>query len=189
MLPAHGARMRLSVILSIVALATSACGGASEPVPPPSEGTNPGTTGPETTPTENDQKVRAKIAAASLGSGGFGGSGSANVQLAFVSEATAPATVAVVKVVLVDQRNGNAVETLTASSPSVWNGSTYVSWNEKVTPGGDLRASYDLTTPNWSAMGSGSYSITYRLRVTLSIDGAEVTIESDNLQREPEVAT
>lgn len=187
--------MRLSATLFFfLALATSACGGASE-VPSTTTGSpntgNTGNTGTETTPPENDQKVRAKIAAASLGSGGFGGSGAANVQLAFVSEATAPASVSVVKVVLVDQTNASAVQTLQASSPSVWNGSTYVSWNEKVTPGGDLRASYDLTTPDWSAIATGknAYSITYKLRVTLSIDGAEVTIESDNLQREPEVAT
>ena len=69
-------------------------------------------------------------------------------------------------------------------------------WNEKVTPGGDLRASYALSTPDWTTIessakqtGTGSYSINYKLRVTMLIDGTEVTLESDDLQREPEVAT
>ena len=192
---------RVLALLSLVALAAggpaslAACGGAAESSQTGSPGPAPTT---ETTNPETGLEVNATIAAASLGGGGFGGGGAANVQIAFfASDATAPASIAVTKVTLLDAKSGAALDTLEASSPGVWNGRSYETWNEKVTPGGDLRASYALSTPDWSTIessakrtsGTGSYSINYKLRVTLLIDGVEVTLESDNLQREPEVAT
>lgn len=178
---------RLLALLSLVALgaggaATVACGGSTDSPQPSTEITNP-TTG---------ISVKATIASASLGDN------SANVQMAFfASDAKTAASITIVSVVLVDGRSGNEVETLQASSPAVWNGSAYVTWNEKVTPGGDLRASYQLTAPTWSAIDgtdtrnatSTSYSTPFRLRMTLQIDGAEVTIESAVLEREPQVMT
>jgi hypothetical protein len=189
---------RVLALLSLIVLgagggAMLACGGAAE-----SSQTTPGTTPTEVTNPETGIKVNATIASASLGGGGFGGGSSANVQIAFIaSDATAPASVSISKVVLLDMKSGATLDTLEASSPGVWNGRSYETWNEKVTPGGDLRASYDLSTPDWSTIdsssrrssGTSSYSTPFKLRVTLLIDGAEMTIESDELQREPEVAT
>jgi hypothetical protein len=189
MLKAH----RTLALLSLMALgaggaATMACGGAAEsPISEPTTGPKTETTNPET-----DPAVRATIAAASIGDS------SANVQIAFFAkDATAPAAIVITNVVLVDARSGAKVDTLEASSPGVWNGHAYETWNEKVTPGGDLRASYALTAPKWSTIdGSGartgtatSYSTPYKLRVSLRIDGTEVTIESRELSREPEVMT
>ena len=161
-----------------------ACGGASEIEAPQPAG--------ETTNPETNLKVKATIASASLGDS------SANVQIAFfASDATAPASVSIAKVLLVDSRTGATVDTLEASTPGVWNGRSYETWNEKVTPGGDLKASYQLTAPKWSAIdgngtrtsGTSSYSIPYKLRISLLIDGSEVTIDSEELQREPQVVT
>lgn len=191
---------RVLALLSLIALgaggpAMLACGGAAESS---QTGPAPTSTGTEITNPATGIKVNATIAAASLGGGGFGGGSSANVQIAFVaSDATSPASVAISKVVLLDMKSGQTLDTLEASSPGVWNGRAYETWNEKVTPGGDLRASYNLSTPDWSTIdssakrtaGTSSYSTPYKLRVTLLIDGTEITIESDELQREPEVAT
>jgi hypothetical protein len=166
----------LSLLTLVAASAAIACGGSTEPVQG-TQVTNPPVTNPDT-----GLEVRATIAAASLGRG------SANVQIAFLaSDATAPAKVAIAQVLLLDASTEATVETLAASSPSIWNGGAYVPWNESVTPGGDLRASYNLTAPKWS--DSSSYSARYKLRITLRIDGTEVTIESRELQREPEVVT
>jgi hypothetical protein len=191
---------RVFAVVSLTALvagsaAMLACGGAAEssqtspaPAPTSTETTNPAT----------GIKVNATIAAASLGGGGFGGGGAANVQIAFfASDATSPASIVITKVILLDAKSGATLDTLEASSPGVWNGRVYETWNEKVTPGGDLRASYALTTPDWSTIesgakrttGTGSYSITYKLRISMLIDGTEITLESEELQREPEVAT
>lgn len=190
---------RTVALLSLLALgagstAMIACGGASESeTSQPSPGTETVTPQPvETTNPETGLKVKAIIASASLGDS------SANVQIAFfASEATAPASIAITKVLLLDSASGATVDTLVASTPRVWNGASYETWNEKVTPGGDLRASYQLTAPKWSAIdgsgsrtrGTSSYSIPYKLRITLLIDGSEVTIDSAELQREPQVVT
>ncbi len=135
--------------------------------------------------------IDAKIASASLGSG------YATVQIAFFAErATSPVSIEVKSVVLVDSSTGSAVATLTAQSPFVWNGQTYESWNGSVTPGGDLRASYPLSAPDWSTLDGtakgqrlSSYSAAYKLRLTILIGGAPVTLESGQVQREAEVQT
>lgn len=172
---------RMVALLSLLTIgaggAAIACGGSTDPLP----NTQPEL--PEVVNPATGASVRATVAAASLGDN------SANVQIAFfASEATAPASVAVTNVILVNATTGATIDTLQASTPAVWNGSSYETWNEKVTPGGDLRASYSLTAPKWSSTSS-SYSIKLKLRITLSIDGAEVTIESENLQREPQMVT
>lgn len=187
-------RARLVLLLAALgttALATFACGGGSS------------TEGPQKqieVVSPSGLKVNATIAAVSLGES-YSGS---NVQLAFVAnDAAVAASVEVTSVVLVDMTTGEAADVLKASSPSVWNGSSYVAWNQKVTPGGDLRASYQLTTPNWAAIdGTGksapatgarsssrSYSNPFRLRVTMRIDGTEVILESSELHREPVAVT
>jgi hypothetical protein len=92
---------RVLALLSLIVLgagggAMLACGGAAE-----SSQTTPGTTPTEVTNPETGIKVNATIASASLGGGGFGGGSSANVQIAFIaSDATAPASVSISKVVL-----------------------------------------------------------------------------------------
>jgi hypothetical protein len=63
--------------------------------------------------------------------------------------------------------------------------------------GGDLRASYTLTAPTWSNIDGNdtrsstavSYSTPYKLRVSLRIDATNVTIESAELEREPQMVT
>jgi hypothetical protein len=167
-----------------VGVASTACGGGTQidngnPQQPPV------TTSPTTGLT-----VTAAISSASLGGS------SANVQLAFLAgAATTAAAVEVVSVTLVDSTTGSVVDTLEASSPQVWNGSGYAPWNQRVTPGGDLKASYQLTAPDWSTMNQGgndmrtAYSRNFKLQVILRIDGVEVRMQSNDLQREPEFAT
>ncbi|MBS2017530.1 MAG: hypothetical protein JST00_31905 [Deltaproteobacteria bacterium] len=148
---------------------------------------------------QSGASVKAAISSASLGES-YSGS---NLQLAFVATtASNAAKITIKSVALVDMNKGTQVALLSSSEPRVWNGSSYVTWNESVTPGGDLRASYKLSTPNWSeidgtgtgtgAVGrssSSSYSIPFRLRVTMQIDGTEVILESSELHREPVAVT
>jgi hypothetical protein len=114
-----------------------------------------------------------------------------NVQIAFNAGAgTTAAIVEVVSVTLHDSASGNIVGTLTASKPQAWSGNGYTTWNQSIPPAGDLKASYNLSAPQWSTIeGNTSYSTKYKLQVTLRIDGAEITLESTNLNREPQVAT
>jgi hypothetical protein len=124
------------------------------------------------------------------------------VQIAFNATAGSKgAVIQVVKVELVDSASGSLVDTLTASKPQVWNGNAYAAWDQNVTPGGDLKASYDLTAPKWSTIdsstaaggttrtGGGSYSKSFKLHVTLLVDGVEIILESTDLNRQPVAVT
>ena len=173
-------------LVVIFALATGlssmACGGSTQSDTPE----QPRVT---TSPTSG-LKLTSVISAASLGES------SANVQLAFLAgEASGTASVEVVSVTLVDATSGSVVDTLEPSSPQVWNGSGYVPWNQRITPGGDLRASYQLTAPKWSTIEQGgagtrtSYSRTFKMRVTLRIDGVDVLLQSTDLNREAQFQT
>ncbi len=175
----------------------------------------------EVTSPTSGLKVSASIASVSLGDECGGSSGAAkgapaqdcavggcqsycqqtNVQIAFSAGAgTAGAAIQIVKVELMDSASGTLVDTLTSSKPQVWNGSAYASWNQIVTPGGDLKASYDLSSPSWSKIdgsgagttrlsGSGSYSRSFKLHVTLLIDGVQIILESTDLNRQPQAVT
>lgn len=222
-------RGSLLVLCSLGALSAAviACSGGT--TSPGSSGA--GTSGSVITPEPQQQaqitapsgmKVSASIAAASLGeecgSSGIqapsqgdcavGGCTSycqqSNVQIAFNAGAgSKAAAIQIIKVELVDSVSGNVVDTLTASKPQVWNGSTYSAWDQNVTPGGDLKASYDLTAPKWSTIdstaaaggttkdgrGTSSWSKAYKLHVTLSIDGVEIILESTDLNRQPVAVT
>lgn len=170
-------------VLAIFALAVGAsslaCGGSAQTGTPEQQAV--------TTSPASGLEVTSVISSASLGES------YANVQLAFVAgAASTSASVEVVSVTLVDATSGSVVDTLEASSPQVWNGSGYVPWNQQVTPGGDLRASYQLSAPAWSSIdpgGRNAYSRTFKLRVTLRIDGVDVLMQSTDLNREAQFQT
>lgn len=175
-------RPLLALLALAVGLSSVACGGGTLTDDPQTKA--------ETTSTTSGLNITAAISSVSLGSY------QANVQLAFLAtEATDSASVEVLSVALVDASDGAVVDTLTPSMPQVWNGSGYTPWDQRITPGGDLKASYELTTPKWSTVdpsgsrGGSAYSKAYKLRVTLRIDGVDVLLQSTDLHREPEVQT
>lgn len=163
-----------------------ACGGGTSLDEDPPTTQKPG----EVVNQQTGLKVSATIASASLGE-----YRATNMQIAFfASQATQPAKIVLTKVVLINDETKKETANLTASGPQVWNGRSYETWNEQVTPGGDLKASYTLTQPDWSTIdGKGTSSVSYRtpykLRVTMTVDGTEVVIESGELRREAPVVT
>ena len=148
-------------------------------------------------PQQADSGAEGGAAKAPGGCGGPSYCQQSNVQLAFTASAgTQSAKVEVVSVTLLDAASGNLADTLKASHPQVWNGNGYTTWDESIKPGGDMKASYDLSAPAWSKLSgtsdsrtTASYSTKYKLQVTLRIDGVEFTLESTELSREPAVAT
>jgi hypothetical protein len=146
-------------------------------------------------------KVKADIASVTLGdecaAGGGGFCQPSNLQMAFIADAgTKGAAFEIVKAELLDSSNGAVIDALTVTKPQIWNGSGYVTWDQNVTPGGDLKASYDLSSPQWSKIDgtqtgrvSSSYSKAYKLQLTIRIDGAEIVLVSTDLNRQPVAAT
>ena len=100
-----------------------------------------------------------------------------------------PARVEVADVRLIDSA-GTAIQHLSASNPQVWDVATgsYQAWDQMVLPSSELAVGYTLSSPSWSTFGQ-SYSATYRIEVTLRIDGIALVLQSDPLSREPIVAT
>jgi hypothetical protein len=112
-----------------------------------------------------------------------------NVQLAFTSiKSGAPSKVTIMGATLLDAATGNPLAQLSAYSPLVWSGTQYVTWDENVAAGAQVKASYTLSPPPWSQLG-GSYSTQYKVRIVVNVDGVGLTVESDALQRDPPVAT
>jgi hypothetical protein len=116
-----------------------------------------------------------------------------NVQLVFnATGGSGTARVEIVEVTLHDGGSGAELDTLTAASPQAWNGTNYTAWDQTLKSGTKVQATYSLSSPAWSHIGSnggGTYSTEYRLYVTLRIDGVTATVQSQLLNREPAVAT
>jgi len=176
-------RTVLAMFALVVGVSSVACGAGTQTDTPQQQSVI-------TSPTSG-LKVTSAISAASLGES------YANVQLAFLAEASdSSASVEVVSVTLVDATTGSVVDTLEASGPQVWDGNGYTPWNQRVTAGGDLKASYQLTAPAWSTIDQGekggrssSYSRAFKLRITLRIDGVDVLMQSLSLNREAQFQT
>lgn len=187
MLTSKRALVLVLAALGAIGATTLACGGGSANEGPQRQVEVVSTAG---------LKINAQISSVSLGES-YSGS---NLQIAFVAnDAKTPAAVEITSIVLIDTTTGEGADVLKSSDPKVWNGSGYVTWNQNVTPGGDLKASYTMTTPNWNLIdgkgdtsvrsASRSYSVPFKLRVTMKIDGTEVILESSELHREPVAVT
>lgn len=122
--------------------------------------------------------------------GGLCRQSSMQIQVRAIGEGIA--AVSVGRVRLLDARTGAFVQDLTARSPQVWRApGSYVAWDGNITAGETLRTSHALSAPSWSS-GSAfrdSDGRTYRIEVTLLVDGVARTIVSSELMREPEVVT
>jgi hypothetical protein len=112
------------------------------------------------------------------------------IQIQFIAGAgKTSARVEVADVRLLDAA-GATLERLSASDPQSWDAATgsYKPWDQTVLPSSALKASFTLSSPSWSTFGQ-SYSATYRLEITLLIDGTPLVLQSGPLNREPLVST
>lgn len=117
-----------------------------------------------------------------------------SMQLSLRAPADAKAaTIHVTKVELLD--GGKVVDVLTARKPSKWADSSYVTWDEAIAAGQTLATSYMLSAPSWDKLTQGRYNAhnkVFNLRVTVTINNAEKTIEKQSIQPaifEPAVST
>jgi hypothetical protein len=100
--------------------------------------------------------------------------------------------IAIKRVELLDS-SGKVVGELTASTPTQWSGSAYVTWDEAVA--GDLNASYKLTSPDWEKLTKGRWNAAnfrFQLRVIVTVGDKERAIEKQSITPalpEPEVVT
>lgn len=114
------------------------------------------------------------------------------MQLQLRATGEGAASISIARVRLLDARTGAFLQDLSARAPQVWvdpNG--YAAWDGEIDAGQTLRTSHALSVPNWYAITPAreQYSRTYRVEVTLHVDGVARTILSAELMREPEVVT
>ena len=110
-----------------------------------------------------------------------------------------PAHIELVSVRLNEAGSKRELSQLMARNPQQWStpSNRYVPWDLTLSPGQELRTSFDLTAPNWTAIGGGNpwntMGMHFTLSVTLRIDGHERAVDfqvtSPFLMREPNVKT
>jgi hypothetical protein len=131
------------------------------------------------------------------GTGARGGCGGgcqqSNVQLALTNSGKSKAAIAVVEIHLLDAATSERLDDVDAKNARVWTGSSYNTWDSSLAAGADAKVSYDMTQIDWTKIGGGNpwntYSRRYKLEVVLRVDGADRTLVSGELSREPEVVT
>ena len=122
------------------------------------------------------------------------------VQLHLVGGAgDTPAHIELGAIKLFDAKGEKHIQDLVARNPQVWSEADghYLPWDGTVAPKQDLKVSFDLSAPNWVAIGNGDAYATqgmgFKLTVVVRTGGkdstVDVVVKSPWVAREPEVDT
>lgn len=156
-------------------------------VPPPA----PGSPMP---PAEGPAASAARMAPGAAIAGG-GGPGTwvqpctqSTLQIVFSGQGDRTSTVVIEKVRLLDPKRDDSVATLVAREPAAWTDGAYQSWNQTIGPKQEVKASYELSVPDWAAVeeqiGGGSYGAMFQLEVDVKVDGELQRVRSAQFPRE-----
>ncbi|MEM6995468.1 MAG: hypothetical protein AAF721_33470, partial [Myxococcota bacterium] len=135
----------------------------------------------------------ARSAAESIGGRGGPSLGGlctqSTMQLAFVGIGDSPAKVQIKAVRVLADKTAVPLATIESRVPMYWTGDGhYKPWDEVVPAGAELKASYRLAVPDWSALdtklGKSSYVVPLVLDVDVEIDGVTTTLRSPPFNRE-----
>lgn len=121
----------------------------------------------------------------------YSGCSQTSIQISFSADHATPVRIKVVE--LLDGR-GRYLQDLPARSPSRWDGSKYVAWDEKLEPTKPVSASYALAAPKWELVGgrSKAQGQTLNVHVVVVIGTIEHSLEKQfvmPVQRSPDVVT
>ncbi|MEM9073434.1 MAG: hypothetical protein AAGE52_33320 [Myxococcota bacterium] len=101
--------------------------------------------------------------------------------------------VEIVEVMVLDAASGEAIEALTPRNPRHWNDEGYVDWDQRLIAVGEERASWDLSAPDWNAIGGGepwrTYGMPFQVQITLLVGTEEVVLVSDEVYRPADIDT
>lgn len=108
-------------------------------------------------------------------------------------EAEGEVPIEVVEIRLVSLADGRVVDTLSPHEALVFDGASYVAWDQTLAGGESLDVRYPTDAPDWAAIGGGdawsTHSMEFRIEVRLRVDGVERTIDLAPVQREAEIVT
>lgn len=105
-----------------------------------------------------------------------------SMQLSIAASSMHSTTTIVVRKVELLNAKGKVIEVLRASGATRWDDATsaYVAWNGRVDADGTLQVSYHLSAPSWDKHSGGRLGAsgkTFQVRLTVSVGGADRTIE------------
>lgn len=110
------------------------------------------------------------------------------LQIVFSGQGDRTSTVVIEKVRLLDPKRDDAVATLVAREPAAWTDGAYQSWNQTIGPKQEVKASYELSVPDWAEVekqiGGGSYGAMFELEVDVKVDGELQRVRSAQFPRE-----
>lgn len=178
------------------------CPGESDggrPPPPPSAAA-PAKSALEPTPMKSMAKPMRQAPAADMEMApgataeGYDGPGlrqpctQSTMQVAFTGQGPNEAKVKISTVRMLDPDSGKEVATLTPREPAAWDGNAYQAWDEVIAPGKDVKSSYKLSVPDWSAVdsaiGTGSFGHMFILEVELTVGDEAQKVRSMPFPRE-----
>lgn len=91
------------------------------------------------------------------------------------------------------QMDGTFIQELDPRGARLFDGESYVAWDESIAPDSTLSVTYDTSSPDWAAIGGGdpytTYGMSFRIVMVVRVDGVERTIEFAPASREPEIVT
>lgn len=83
---------------------------------------------------------------------------------------------------------GQNLGTLVPRAPTIWKAEAYSAWDEMIMPKTDVKASYKLSVPNWTAvqskLGGSTFGPLYRLEADIMIGDVTKTVRSAEIVRE-----
>tara|TARA_R110002096_G_scaffold16898_7_gene57852 strand:- start:5726 stop:6340 length:615 start_codon:yes stop_codon:yes gene_type:complete len=112
----------------------------------------------------------------------------ATMQIAITGQRDASASFAIKEVRLLGPDDA-VLGIVKAREPSLWSGSGYAAWDQRVVPGPAIKASYKLSLGDWNsiekALGKNSYGPLFVIEADIAIGATPLTIRSGKVAREP----
>jgi len=160
---------------------------ATQAVPTPAAG--------EAMPTPGSPMPPSEGASAARGAAIAGGGGpwvqpctQSTMQLVFSGQGDRTSKVELEKLRLLDPNTGKSVATVKAREPAAWVDGAYQSWSETIAPRQEVKASYELSVPDWyeveKQIGTSSSGFMFVLELDVMVDGELQTVRSAQFPRE-----
>ncbi|MCX4245638.1 hypothetical protein [Paraliomyxa miuraensis] len=110
------------------------------------------------------------------------------MQVVFSGQGDVTSKVQIQAVKLVDPKSGKEVARVSAREPASWRDGAYQAWDETLAPHQEVKASYELSVPDWSevekAMGAGSYGHMFHLELEVKVGDEVQSVRSPQFPRE-----
>lgn len=110
------------------------------------------------------------------------------LQLVFTGQGDRTSKVEIETLRLLDPKSGKSVATLKAREPAAWTDGAYQSWNETIGPRQEVKASYELSVPDWieveKQIGTSSSGFMFVLELDVKVGGELQTVRSSQFPRE-----